>query len=278
MKYLITGFRKSSQKRELLDDCNNTSERPKLYSFGYHRQRLILLCLFSISALAPALQADDFQAGIDAYHESGYTEAIVAFERDLASGERAATRHNLALSHYQQGQPGAAPEAIWQLERATRLDPFNQNYLFKLGVLRQQLGLFAAPAEWWQAASRVLTPATWIWIAAISGWCLLAGILVPRIGGFSRPIAVKLFMGLAIVSLVLSSTALTIQATQQASGVIITDAPTVLHHAPASAAPEAGLARPGERAQVIDQHNNFLKIKTEAQITGWIENSQFREL
>jgi len=234
---------------------------------------------FAIACLAiiipPALHADDFQSGLDAYHESQYAEAAAAFERKLEGSESASARHNLALSLYQQAQPA---EAVWQLERAVRLDPLNESYLFKLGALRQQLGLYELPTTWWQSAANVLAQSIWIWIASIGFWIVVAAIMLPRIGGFNRPIVLKLLLGFATFALLLSTAALIIHSTQQASGVVVSNEGVMLHHAPASAAPEAGLARPGERAHILDQHKDFLKIETEAKITGWIEQSQFREL
>ncbi len=243
-----------------------------------HPLPLYALCatLYALSATLCTLHADDFKAGIDAYHESEYAQAEESFEQAAASEESAAARHNLALSLYQQGK---LAEAIWQLERAARLDPLNDSYLYKLGALRQQLGLYEQPVEWWQASSRILTKSTWSWITSLSIWILLAACLLPRIGGFGRrPIALKLLMSLAVLSLALSGAALTILQTQQASGVIVANESVALHYAPASAAPEAGLARPGERARILDQHNQFLQIETEGKINGWIERSQFREL
>ena len=115
--------------------------------------RYIQLCLLFFSALLSPIQADDFQSGLDAYHEAKYAEATVAFDRKLESSENAATRHNLALSLYQQGQ---ATDAVWQLERALRLAPLNKTYIFKLGALRQILGLYDTPTDWWQSAANIL--------------------------------------------------------------------------------------------------------------------------
>ena len=53
---------------------------------------------------------------------------------------------------------------------------------------------------------------------------------------------------------------------------------TVLHAAPATAAPEGGFARSGERVRVLDQHNNFYQIETEGAATGWISKDNFRLL
>ena len=237
--------------------------------------RCIQLCLMFFIALPFPVQADDFQSGLDAYHEAKYAEATIAFERSLESSVNAATHHNLALSLYQQGQSAAA---VWQLERALRLAPLNKTYIFKLGALRQMLGLYDPPTGWWQSAANMLTKSTWIWIACISFWIMIAALALPRVGGFQRPILLKLSSGIATVCLSLAVIALTIQITQHASGIVISNEAVDLHHAPASAAPKAGVARPGERAHIIDQHNNFLKVETEAKITGWIQLDAFRKL
>ena len=237
--------------------------------------RCIQLCLMFFSALPSPIQADDFQSGLDAYHEAKYAEATAAFDRSLESSENAATRHNLALSLYQQGQ---ATDAVWQLERALRLAPLNKTYIFKLGALRQILGLYNTPTNLWQSAANILTKSAWIWIACTCFWIWIAVLALPRIGGFQRPILLKLSSSIAAVCFILAVTALTIQFTQQPSGIVISNEAIDLHHAPASAAPEAGVARPGERAYIIDQHNNFLKVETEAEITGWIQADAFRKL
>jgi len=237
--------------------------------------RCIHLCLLFLSLLLSPIHADDFQSGLDAYHESEYAEAIAAFERSLESSESVATHHNLALSLYQQGQPAAA---AWQLERALRLAPLNKTYIFKLGALRRILGLYDTPTTWWQSAANILTKSTWIWIASIGFWIVIAVLALPRIGGFQRPMFLKLSSGIVAACLLLAVAALTIQITQQPSGIVISNEAVNLHHAPASAAPEAGIARPGERAYIIDQHNDFLKVETEAEITGWIQIDAFRKL
>ncbi len=77
-------------------------------------------------------------------------------------------------------------------------------------------------------------------------------------------------MSLAVVGILLAIAALDILTTQQASGVIVSEDATIMHHAPASGAPESGLARPGERARLLDKHRDYLRIKTEAGITGWV--------
>ena len=237
--------------------------------------RYIQLRLIIFSTLLSPIQADDFQSGLDAYHEAKYAEATAAFDRSLESSENAATHHNLALSLYKQGKTAAA---VWQLERALRLAPLNKTYIFKLDALRQILGLYETPIAWWHSAANILARKIWIWIACICFWIVIAVLALPRIGGFQRPVLLKLSSGIATVCLLLALSALTIQITQQPSGIVISNEAVDLHHAPASAAPKAGVARSGERAFIIDQHNDFLKVETEAEITGWIQVDAFRKL
>ncbi|MDQ8193216.1 hypothetical protein QEH59_02180 [Coraliomargarita sp. SDUM461004] len=251
------------------------SASPRRINLFLKIPKFILLYLSALAAPWLTLHADNFEDGVKAYHQSDYQEAASAFERSLSQMESAAAHHNLALSLYQQQRPA---EAIWQLERAVRLSPANKNYLFKLGALRQQLGLYQQTTTWWQIASNSLSQRSWIYIASVCFWIIIAAILLPYMAGRKPRILLKLCISFAAIALALSSAALVIQSTRLVSGVIISNSPVSLHHAPASAAPEAGIARPGERAQILDQHNQFLKIQTEADITGWIHSKSLRQL
>lgn len=233
------------------------------------------IALLLIAGVWQPLQADDFSAGLEAYQAERYAEATESFQRSLETEETAALRHNLALSLYQQGR---AAEAVWQLERALRLQPFNQTYQFKLEALRQQMGLYQASSPWWLRAAQFLSFGAWIWITSISFWVLLAALILPRLAGLRPRPAITLTVSLSAILLLLSLATITLQKSNTVTGTILADAPLPLRHAPASAAPEAGQARPGERARQIDQHQNFLKIRTEANITGWIPADALKKL
>ena len=239
-------------------------------SFKFPSFALLLLAVFALP-----LQADDFSAGLEAYEAGQYAEATESFQRSLEQEETAAVRHNLALSRFQQGHPA---EAIWQLERALQLQPFNQDYLFKLGALRQQMGLYQPSRPWWLSAAQLLSFGAWVWLASLSFWVVIAALGGPRITGRRPRLATSLAAGLSALLLLLSLTAIILQKSNEVTGTILAEAPTPLRHAPASAAPAAGQARPGERARQIDQYQNFLQIKTEAGITGWIQADALKQL
>lgn len=230
---------------------------------------------FAIATFPSLLKAADFAEGLKAYEEGRYAESTQLFQRSLESQETAAIRHNLALSLYQEGRP---TEALWQLERALQLQPFNRSYQFKIRALRQQMALPPPLNPWWLSAANMLSSAAWIWIASISFWLLLAALSLPRIAGRRPHFSATFTVVIGSIFFVISLASVALQKSNEITGTILADAPIPLRHAPASAAPEAGQARPGERARQLDQYQDFLKIKTEAGLIGWIEADALKKL
>ena len=238
-----------------------------------------ILALYSLTAIAAFAATSEteppFQSGIAAYQNAEYGIAKTQFAAALALNETAAARHNLGLAHFQLGAPA---EAVWQLERAQLLEPFNADYRYKLEAVRQELGLFAGSPKWYVLASAALQTKTWVIIATISFWLVLAVFILPRINGAKPSLGIKTLRVISIAALTLSIPSLWINLRLLQTGTIITDQASSLHAAPASAAPESGTARPGERARILDQYNHFYEIETEGQATGWISKDAFRPL
>ena len=233
------------------------------------------ISLFYIIATVTAFAATPFQAGIEAYQNAEYKAAKAQFTSALEVEETAAARHNLGLAHFQLGAPA---EAVWQLERAQLLEPFNADYRYKLEAVRQELGLFAGSPKWYVLASEALPTKTWLILATISFWILLAVLILPRISGTKPSLGIKTLRFISIAALIFSTPSIWLNLRLLQSGTIITDEAASLHAAPASAAPESGTARPGERARILDQYNDFYEIKTEGQAIGWISKDEFRPL
>ena len=233
----------------------------------------ILISIFFIGISSLAAAESPFDVGIQTYEASEYEAAITAFEADLESAETAAARHNLALAYYQLGQPA---EAVWQLERALRLAPHEEAYHYKLTALRGQLGLPPGKPDWWLLLSQSLSPGTWMLLLAGSFWIGLAAWLLPRLAGRSPGLPAKALRLLSSLALILGGTALFLQRDLAERGICLTENPTQLHAAPAAAAPQTGIARPGERAHPLERHNAYIKIRTEGGTEGWIEKTYFR--
>jgi hypothetical protein len=240
----------------------------------------IRISLFYIIATVTAFAttsapATPFQSGIEAYQNAEYKTAKAQFVDALELDETAAARHNLGLAHFQLNAPA---EAVWQLERAQLLEPFNAGYRYKLEAVRQELGLFAGSAKWYTLASAALPTKTWLILATVSFWLLLAVLILPRLSDTKVSIGLKTLRVISIAALILSIPSLWINQRLLQTGTIITDQVASLHAAPASAAPQSGTARPGERARILDQYKHFYEIETEGQATGWISKDAFRPL
>jgi tetratricopeptide (TPR) repeat protein len=233
------------------------------------------LYLVSLITFSCTVNADAFSQAIAAYEDSDYTAAIELFESDVATTETAAARHNLALSYFQNANPA---EAAWQIERAIKLAPLNTEYRYKLGALRQQIGLFDSRPDWYIVGAQFLTTKAWIAVACISFWLLLAACALPRIGGIPANLSIHTTRALCVCLLAIALPALWLNHGLDQAGIVVSNTPSDLHAAPASAAPTSGIARPGERARIIDQHNEFYQVETEGQATGWISKEAFRAL
>ncbi|MGC6424912.1 MAG: SH3 domain-containing protein [Lentimonas sp.] len=235
-----------------------------------------LIKIFSFFLLTLTLShADSFELGIKAYENGEYETAIEQFTKAAASNETAAVRHNLALSYYQIGQ---AAEAAWQIERALRIAPLKSEYHFKLSALRQQLGLFENEPSWHVLAAQFLRPEAWIIVAGVSFWLCLAAWILPRLGGIPTNMGISAVRLIGLLALLTALPALWQNHRLAQNGIVISSDASELHAAPASAAPASGTARAGERARIIDEHENFYKVETEAHVVGWISKDEFRNL
>ena len=76
----------------------------------------------------------------------------------------------------------------------------------------------------------------------------------------------------------MSASALYLNRDLTTMGIVLSNAPATLHAAPANAAPDVGLARPGERGQITDRYGVYIKIETEGGALGWISQESFREI
>lgn len=232
---------------------------------------ILLLVLISTSAFSD----NAFQQGIDAYHNSDYGSAADAFQTAVTQNETATAHHNLALALYQEGK---VSESVWHLERACLLEPNNDQYHYKLGVLRQQLGLSTSIPKWYKIASQTLSQQTWIILLSIAIWITLATLLLPKISGSRVNLQIKALRAIGLIALGLAGTALYLNRDFAKQGIVLSETPATLHAAPASAAPQTGLARPGERGQAIDQYGEYIEIETEGGARGWIQAKRFRRV
>lgn len=229
----------------------------------------------SIAFAADKADPSPFDAGIKAYEQGDYASAREQFLTALETNETAAARHNLGLTELQLKNTA---ETVWQLERALLLDPSNRDYSEKLGLVREQLGLTTEERNWPYTFSQIISFDIWKIITAIGFWLLVAAALLPWLSAKKASSLIQFLRICSLLALALSIAAIWLNLETRQSGIVLSTENSALRAAPAAAAPENGFARPGERAQVLDRHNDFYKIKTEGLASGWISKDDFRLL
>ncbi|MGC6456249.1 MAG: SH3 domain-containing protein [Coraliomargaritaceae bacterium] len=235
-------------------------------------RRIIILALLILSQ---SIQADDFKAGLQAYELGNYKAATESFRKAVAIEETAAARHNLALSAYQSDLPA---EAVWQLERALRIEPNNKEYQFKLSALRQQLGLSSGQRTSLETAAYALRVEQWGWLGTVLLWGGFALWLFPLCLKIqpSRLIKTLRFLCLMILAGILAALEFHRKASKES--ILISEQASELRAAPAQAAPQTGLARSGERIHILDRHHDYCKVETESEATGWLPSEVLKSL
>lgn len=231
---------------------------------------ILLLLLFG-STSAPAQEA--FENGVTAYEEKNYESAEGHFLEAIRKEESAAARHNLALVRARLDQPA---DALWQLERAVRLEPFNTTYETKRQALRRELGLPPKAPDWFTRTARALTPNTWIAAATLGFWTFLALLLIPRAAGIRAGIGVRTLRVLTLLLCLLSPPPVAHYLQNRGKGLVVASEPVPLHIAPAGSSPRTAEVPPGSEAEIRDRHNNFLRIETGRNRAGWIHAKHFR--
>lgn len=234
----------------------------------YAKQCILLIACLSLLGLN--LEGSAFEQGIAAYESGDYSQAIEHFHTSIDTDtETAAARHNLALAYAQSGQTS---EALWQLQRAHRLEPSNHELLIKIEALKQQIGLLPESYSWFVLASHYLSFSQWLILSALITWILVWLYLLGRFS--QRSLTSGRLTTWILLMLALPFTA--VSYLEQSRGQILSEEPVELRAAPASAAPTVGNRLPGSQGRILDQHEGFYKIKTTDQQTGWISKNNFR--
>lgn len=233
---------------------------------------LWILLIFNLGLTS---HAESFESAIALYEDGKIKAAADAFEKLAVTNETPAIRHNLAITHFQQDQKG---EASWQIERALRLAPANQEYRSKQAAIRSDLGLYENPWPWYKSLALFFSFQTWILLLNFGIWCILIAVLLPMIITSRSKISQQTLISVGLIICLLSIPATLYNLQDRKTGHIIAAEAVPILAAPAKGTPEVGIARIGEAAKITDQHQGFYQVTTQGQVAGWIADEHFRPL
>jgi tetratricopeptide (TPR) repeat protein len=248
------------------------------------RRRVALIMMLLLSLVGPRLaradRADEaWRRGNDAYLHGDYAGAVAAYEElDRQGLVSADLCFNLGDAYYRQTNLG---RAIWAFERATALDPddedarYNLTQARKLADRRAHDKIEGADRDpLWMRAVAALGPSTetWLFVAVyLALFVALALLLVRRRGGEHARALLSATASILAVAALLSGGLLAGRAYLDhiPSGVILPDAVAVKEGADANYRTSFEL-HAGLRVRLLDRDQDWLRIRLPNGLEGWV--------
>ncbi len=207
---------------------------------------LILAFFFMLPSASFALDDAAWDKGLRELRDKDYAAAVATFESIIADGsESASLYHNLSLAYAGEGKAGQAALAK---ERALMLKPnlyanrfwdgwrLPTNYMLLLGCVAFWHIVFFSLARFFAEKRKILRTVficTWsVWLIA----CIYG--VWQHHGDFSKAVIVSAGKSLKV--------------------------------SPTAHSPDATAAREGESVHILERQNDWLKVKTANNDTGWI--------
>ena len=212
------------------------------------------------------------------FKNAQYNKTIECYEKIVASGESSsALYYNLGNAYYKNKN---IPLAIVNYERAKRLSPKDEDILFNLRLAKTQtvdkiksLPVFFLTA-WYNWGTGLFSTNVW---AYLSIFAFLVALVLLLVYFFSRSVQLKkLTFLLAIVLLSVSLLSMISSYNQKklnydTSYAIITNPSVNIKSSPDENSTSLFILHSGTKLQVLDQIQDWYKVKIENGEVGWIK-------
>ena len=243
--------------------------------------KYFLLNIAVLISLTTALASSNQQlvdSAVIYFNAKDYDKAIVNYEKVAASGqESAALFYNLGNSYYKAKN---IPLAIVNYERAQILDPTDEDISFNLSLVKTQtvdkiksIPMFFL-TDWYNALTGVMSTNNWAYLSVLSFGLSLALLLMFF---FSRSISLKkitfwsasLFLLISLVSMASSYNEKKINFDRKYA--VITNPSVNIKASPDENSTSIFVLHSGTKLQLLDQIQDWYKVKIEDGNTGWIK-------
>jgi len=249
----------------------------------------LLLLALAGGGVARADRLDEaWRRGNDAYLRGDYAAAIAAYQELDRQGLVSADLYfNLGDAYYRKGDVG---RAIWALERASALDPDDDDARYNLVQARKAADRRAhdkiegADREpLWMRIVSALAPATetWLFVAAYLGFFIV--LAVSRLGRRRRSEHARALLGAGAailgVAALLAGALLAGRAflDRVPFGVVLPDAVAVKEGADANYRTSFEL-HAGLRVRLLDRDQDWLRIRLPNGLEGWVREQDVGRL
>jgi len=219
----------------------------------------VLGTAFILNAQPTSSVGTTFAAGVKAYKDSAYSDAIQSYEQALNGKVKSSEAYNnLALAYFKEGVLG---KAILNFERAIRHNPYNKNAIHNLKAAKQHIN---TPIE----ASKVFW--FFLFLAAIGFIIWYNQLQTVQIQSWSFKIAVGASI-IAIFPLIWGFQAVTQEHYQQYAIVISSKAG--IRNNPDIGGEDILVITEGVKAKLLKEIEGWKYIRLENGVLGWIPSN-----
>lgn len=243
----------------------------------------------SIAADSKTTARASWEAGIEAYNNKEYADAIESFESVVANDHASAdVYYNLANAYFKLGQQGDTSRpfaggelgrAVLNYERALKLDPTMDDARYNLDIAKDLTNdTEAVPesfiARLWHSFAGAMTTNGWATLS-LSSLFVTVGLLLLYL--LHRAIVVRkmaFFLAIATVLLFILATALSLTqlraATDSSRAVILTNDTTPVHASPDSGSKIIRQPSQGVTVQMERTQGDWTEVRFADGEKGWL--------
>ena len=231
-----------------------------------------------------------WEAGIAAYNNKEYVEAVEAFESIVAQGKASAdVYYNLANAYFKLGQQDATASrpfaggelgrAVLNYERALKLDPTMDDARYNLDIAKDMTNdTEAVPESFmrrvWRAMAGAMTTNGWTVLSLSSLFATLMFALFYLLHGAIVVRKVAFFIALATLVLFVVATALALTqssvAAEKSQAVILANDTTPVHASPDSGSKIIRQPSQGVTVKVARTQDEWTEVRFADGEKGWV--------
>lgn len=278
---MVSGLRMQRNYNE------NIKSRNKL------EMKILLSLILTIGVICKisAIDKDDSKKieirGIEAFENQNYKEAIDLFEELVQNGfSSSSLYHNLGLSYFQDKN---ISKSILYLERAQRLDPFNKSIDHNLKIVKEsvQSEITSLPKffllKWYETIVMLGSATFWLFMhifflltmVVLVYFFLIKGLRI----GLHQSYIIGIIIGMLVFSLIFAGFSYSRNFEIQRKDVaIVMQDNTTLRLGAEENSKEVEKINEGVKVYILDQINDFLKIKLEDGTVAWIKNNEIERI
>ena len=234
-----------------------------------------------------------WEAGIEAYNNKEYADAVEAFESVVANGHASAdVYYNLANAYFKLGQQGDTSSrlfaegelgrAVLNYERALKLDPTMDDARYNLDIAKDLTNDTEAVPEsfivrLWHSLAGAMTTNGWATLSLSSLFVTVVLVLLYLLHGAIVVRKVAFFLAIATVIIFILATALSLTqlkaATTSSRAVILTNDTTPVHASPDSASKIIREPSQGVTVEIERSQDEWSEVRFADGEKGWVRST-----